>query len=81
MDNGFDKACPSGNHMTEDSVWETGHETPLRDTVDVGSCFKDENGVVWEVYEIKDHGVKVYPYEDQKRFYTWDQLEEEMERD
>lgn len=69
--NNFDKACPSGNHMCE------GNED-VKPRVEVGDVYKDENGVEWEVYAVDGIAVEVFPYEDQKRYYTVDELIDEM---
>jgi hypothetical protein len=54
MDNGFDDACPSGNHMTE------GDDVPdaVQVNIEIGQIWEDEEGVVWKVDKLA--GTKVF---------------------
>lgn len=75
MDNGFDRACPSGNIMIDGQNYDPSEEIRL----ELGDVFKDEDGVLWEVDDIDGETVRVQVLEDQTKYFTKQELVDEME--
>ncbi len=71
MSKAFNKACPSGNNMTENN-----EDAP--DIIYTDAVYSDKNGVLWQVSDVNDTDIELYPYDDQKRVYTREQFADEL---
>ena len=76
MDNGFDKACPSGNHMV-DAFKDNGRD---ENYIEAGEVFIDKNKLHWIVESVEGDHVTLFPDIQDEVCYSKKELFNKMEK-